>query len=746
MINFDSKRRLFHLYNDNFSYYFYINKLGYLIHLYSGKFLYDIDIERLTERYAERYAYLEGDKEVCDESYYFSLQGANFECATFNTADKRGAFAIVKNTDESLLTDFRYVSHKIIIGKEPIEFLPHAKIKNSKEVETLVITLKDIRSEVYLVLYYSIFKNLNILIRNSKIINKENKEIVLKKLSSIELDLISGEYDLISTYGTWSKDRQLEINKITHAKQIISDNHGGRGFYHNPAIMIKEKDATLFNGNTYGLVLIYSGNFSFEASLDEFNQTRVIAGINDENFTFRLRENQSFVSPECVLAFSDKGVNGVTNILHDFTRNYILPKNFAFKEKPILINSWEAYYFDFDTEKIIKLIDEAKALGIEMVVLDDGWFGNRNNDSSSLGDWEVNVNKIDLEKVITYAHNQNMKFGLWVEPEMISPSSNLFKEHPDFALYKRNIKPTLFRHQLVLDLTNPKVIDYVYDKISKIFKKYPIDYCKWDFNRYLSEIGSLYLGNNNEGEIYHRFILGTYELLNRFIKDFPNVLLETCASGGGRFDLGMLYYSPQIWASDETDPTARVDIQYSTNLFYPLSTIGAHVSARPYLSYQDKAIIACFGTFGYELDPIKLSLKEKNEIKEINKLIKEWHHVVIEGDYYALKSPLDGNYASWMSVSKNKKEALVFHFNFKREPTMSRYIKLYGLDPDLYYFNSLTNTIIKGDFYMNVGLNISAPLDEGKTMLFVLKAVNGVEKAIYEKIKMKKNTKRDKIF
>lgn len=746
MITFDTKRRLFHLYNANFSYYFYINKLNYLIHLYSGKYLQNVDIERLTERYAERYAYLDNNKEVCDESYYFSLQGANFECATFNTADKRGSFAIIKNVDSSLLTDFRYVSHKIIQGKEPIKYLPHAKIQNCKEVETLEITLKDVRSEVYLILYYSIFNNLNILIRNSKIINKEKQDITLLKLASTELDLIYGDYELISTYGTWSKDRQLEVSKISHSKQIISDNHGGRGFYHNPAIIIKEKDTNLFNGNAYGFELIYSGNFSFEVSADEFNQTRVIAGINEENFSFTLRNNQCFNSPECVLAFSDKGINGVTNVLHDFIRQYILPKTFAFKERPILINSWEAYYFDFDTEKIIKLIDEAKSLGIEMVVLDDGWFGNRDSDSSSLGDWQINKDKIDLEKVIKYAHEKNMKFGLWVEPEMISPNSKLFSEHPEFALYKRNIKPTLFRHQLVLDLTNPKVVDYIYSEIKEIFKKYPIDYCKWDFNRYLSEIGSLYVGENNEGEIYHRFILGTYDLLNRFITDFPNVLLETCASGGGRFDLGMLYYSSQIWASDETDPTARVDIQYSTNIFYPLSCIGAHVSARPFLTYQDKAIIAAFGTFGYELDPIKLSEEDKNQIIGINKLIKEWHHVVTEGDYYALKSPVNSNYAAWMTVSKNKKEALVFHFNFRREPTYSRYIKLYGLDPDLYYFNSLTNTIIKGDFYMNVGLNISAPLDEGKAMLFVLKAVNSLEKTIYEKIKMKNNEKRDKIF
>lgn len=746
MIEFDNKRNLFHLTNGKFSYYFCINKLGYLIHLYSGNYLSDVEIERMTERYAERYAYLENNKEVCDEDYYFALQSSNFECATFNTGDKRGAFAIIKNCDKSLLTDFRYVSHKIEYGKDVIKNMPHARIENNKCVETLIVTLKDIRSNVILELYYSIFDNLNVLIRNCRVINNETNVIDVKKLASLELDLPFADYECISMHGTWSKDRALEKNKITHVKQTISDNRGARGFFHNPSIMIKEENTTLDYGNAYGLSLIYSGNFSFELCQDEFNQTRILAGINDENFSFKLERGQSFTTPECVLAFSNEGINGVTRILHDFVRQYIIRKKWVNVERPILINSWEAYYFDFNTEKIKKLIDEAKALDIEMVVLDDGWFIDRDNDLSGLGNWQVNNEKIDLQEIIKYAHQNKMKFGLRVEPEMISPKSNLYKEHPEYALYNRNVKPTLYRHQLVADLTNPSAIESIWKMIEEIFSKYDIDYCKWDFNRYLSEIGSVYLGNDKEGEIYHKFILGSYELLNRFITKFPTILLETCASGGGRFDLGMLYYSPQIWASDETDPVGRVEIQYATNMFYPLSAIGAHVSARPFLSYQDKAIIAAFGTFGYELDPLKLSDDDKKQIKEINKLIKERHHVVTIGDYYALKSPDQSNYASWMCVTKNKREALVFHFNFRREPTRSRYIKLKGLDENTYYFNSLTNTISKGEFYMNVGLNISAPLDEGKTMLFVIKAVSTIEKKLYEKMNSAKTSKRDKII
>lgn len=745
MITFDEKRKLFHLFNKNFSYYFYINKLGYLIHLYCGNYLEDVDIERLTERYAERHAYLENGKEVCDESYYFSLQSSNFECATYGTADKRGAFAIINNVNNSCLTDFRYISHTIKYGKEEIKGLPHARIEKSKNVQTLSITLKDIRSNVYLILYYSIFDDLNVLIRNCKVINKENFEITINRINSLELDLFGSDYDCLSLHGTWSMDRLIDITPINHNKTIISDSHGARGFIHNPAIMIKESNANYEYGNVYSLSLIYSGDFCFELGKDEFEQVRVLAGVNSENFSYTLNNSEEFIAPECVLCFSNKGINGVTNTLHDFTREYIINKKFTYQERPILINSWEAFYFDFDTNKIKNFLDEANKLGIELVVLDDGWFGKRNNDKCSLGDWDVNSEKINLNEIIDYAHSKKMKIGIWIEPEMISFDSNLYNKHPEYALYNRKIKPTLLRHQLTIDLTNQNVRDVIFKKIEHIFDNYKFDYCKWDFNRFLSEIGT---ANQTvpEGEICYRFTLGTYDLLEKFTKKYSNILLETCASGGGRFDLGMLYYSPQIWCSDETDPMARVEIQFATNLFYPLSAIGSHVSLKGNVCLQDKAIIAAFGTFGYELDPCKLSSYDKNNVIEINNLIKTWHHIITLGDYYVINDPNTTNYATWSCVLKNKKEALVFDYNFRREPTRARYIKLVGLDKDSYYFNSLTNTIMKGDFYMNVGLNISAPLEEGKSMLFILKIVGPLEKTIFEKMNSDKSKKRDKII
>ena len=744
MINFDAKKKIFNLSNDNYSYYFGINKLGYLIHLYSGNKLDDITLERVNERYIERYAYLKDNQEICDESYYFSEQGSLFEVGSYLKSDCRAPFAIIKHSDNSEITSFKYHSHFVSNYKISPNDLPHFKVSKAKEAETLVVTLKDEKEEIYLELYYTIFKDLNVLVRFSRLKNLTKNEIILKRLCSLELDSVNKDYELISMHGQWGDDRELEVTPIGHSKIVVNDNHGGRGFRQNPAIIIKEKEANYDYGEVYMASLVYSGNFKFEVALDEYDHFRLNALINDDCFEFKIKSGESFDTPECVLVYSSFGINKATQTMHDLVRNYLLPSKFSLKERPILINSWEPFMFDFDTEKIKKLILDAKSLGIEQVVLDDGWFGKRNNDKTSLGDWDVNEAKINLKEVIDFAHQNGMKFGIWVEPEMISPDSDIYRNHPEFALFDRKMSPTLLRHQLVMDLTNPEVVNYIFNKLSNIFDKYNFDYCKWDFNRYLSEISSLYLGNEKQGEIFHRFVLGAYSLLNKFITRYPNILLETCASGGGRFDLGMLYYSPQIWGSDETNPFSRVMIQFATNIFYPLSTIGAHVSTANSLTIQDKIIVSAFGTFGYELNPEKLTEEEKNTVISLNKIVKQFHHVVTKGNYYVLKSPYKSNFASWMCVTKDQKEALVFNFNFKREQTKARFIRLKGLNPNKYYFNSLTNDVYKGDFYMNIGINISAPLTEGMTMLFVIKEVNSVVKTVLNK--KAQNVKREKLL
>lgn len=747
-IKYFKKRKIFHLYSKNFSYYIGINKLGYLIHLYSGNYLDDIGIERTNERYMERYGFLDSDlnKEVQDEDYYFSIIASQFECASFGKGDKRNYFARFKREDGIDITNFIFKDYKLIKGPVFPTGLPHPRF-NDNEACTLIVVLKDEFSDVILELYYVISEKYEVLARFSKIYNNSKEKIVLKRLSSFELDLNNNNYDIMAMHGTWSNDRQVERIPLNHSITKISDNHGSRGFNYNPSIALLNKEANLDNGEVIGLSLMYSGDFSYEINVDEIDQTRIICGINDENFEYNLEPNESFTTPIGLMTFTNKGMNKISQIFHKLCKERIIPNYDRFKNRPILLNSWEACTFDFDTDKIINFIDEAKKLNIEMVVIDDGWFGNRNDDTSSLGDWNVNENKVNLKKIVDYCHSINMKIGLWVEPEMISPNSNLFKEHPEFSLYPKTYKnPTLFRHQLVLDLVNKDARDYVFNELTNIFDNLNFDYVKWDFNRFLTEGYSETLNKNSKLETYHKFVLGTYDLLNRFITRYPNILLETCASGGGRFDFGMLYYSPQIWCSDETDITQRVNIQYATNLFYPLSANGAHVSNRKIGTIQDKAILAFFGTYGYELDITKLNEDDKNKIIEFNKLYKEHHQVINDGIYYALSDPFSSNYASFMAITENKKEAILFFFNYRKETTKSRFIKLKGLDANKYYFNSLTNDIYKGSFYMNVGINLSAPLDAFTTALVVLKEVDPIKTSIYKVMVQNKPQKRTKLL
>ncbi len=748
-VTFEKKRKIFHIFTKNFSYYIHVNKYNYLIHLYSGKYLSDISKERVSERYSERYAFLNDErKETMDEDYYFSFVASQFEVAPFGKGDKRNSPFIIEGKDNIPITNFLYKSYKIVKGltnKDKFP-LPYVKFKDN-ELITLVITLKDEYKDVYLELYYEISEKFDTLVRYSRIINKSNEDIRVKKLASFELDLPSSDYKILALKGTWGNDTEKEIIPLNHSLTKISDNHGGRGFYYNPAIALLKNDATLDSGEVYSFVNVYSSDFAFEIKVDEIDQTRIIGGYNDETFEYLLKEKEDIYSFKTIINYSANGLNGISHLLHDLIRKRIMPETKELQKDYILLNSWEGFYFDFNTEKIISLVDEAKKCGINLVVIDDGWFKNRNSDTTSLGDWEVDTNKIDLKKVIEHAKEIDMKIGLWVEPEMISPESFLFKEHSEYALIPPSYKyPTLFRHQLVLDLTNKEVRDYILDKLSKIFDEYDISYVKWDFNRYLTEAYSSFLEDERKKETTYRFILGTYDLLNRFVNKYPHILLETCSAGGGRFDAGMLFYSPQIWGSDETDIALRASIQYSKNIFYPLRSIGAHVSNRKIGSIQDKACLAMFGTYGYELDATKLNEEDKKQIVFFNSLFKEFHHIVEDGDYYAIYDPYDTNFVSWNVVSKNKKECLVYFMAYKKEQTKARFIKLKGLKKDKYYFNSLTNDIYKGDFYMNVGLNVSCPLDPYFSALFVIKEVDDVRATIYRKTKQVDGGKRDKLL
>lgn len=730
MIEFNEKDKIFTLSNEHFSYVFHVNSLDILVKLYYGKRINNLSIENI-----EATNYLSGDcygvydvknnKETWFTNPYFSGQYSPQEIPTYLSFDKRPPLVGILHSDGSGVTDFRYYSHEIVKGKKNSAILPHLRL-NSTNSETLIVTLKDQKDEIYLKAYYTIIKDQPVLLRSNEIINKTNKEIVVEVANSLSLDLPSNDYKVLSIHGTYASDRELEENVIKHNTIVIDENAGGKGFYHNPVGMLKSLDATADKGEVIGFGLIYSGNFSFKFNGTQMEQTRVVLGLNEQDFSYRLEKDEVFETPEAFLVYSSEGSDKVTHAFHDIIRDYLLPNKKYNDEDVILLNSWEGTYFDFNTDKIISYLARAKEMGINLFVLDDGWFGKRNDDLSSLGDWRVNLNKIDLKKVVDEAHKLGLKFGLWLEPEMISFDSDLYREHPEYALYDHSLDPTTFRHQFVLDLTNPDVINNISKQIEDIFSTYKLDYCKWDFNRIITEPISQYLPKERQKEVFYRFTLGTYELLSRFVTKFPNVLLETCAGGGGRFDLGMLYYSRQIWGSDETDGVSRTYIQYATNLFYPLSVLGSHVSNRRYLTLKEKAAIAMFGTFGYELNPLKLSDDDIVKIREVNKLYLDNKSVIYNGDYYPLINPYEGNnFVSWSLVDKTKDNAVIFLMNYRLMNWRSRFLKVRGLDPNKKYVNSIDNKAYYGDFYMNIGLNYCDGRDNYTPQVFTLKAVNG---------------------
>lgn len=708
MINFDKTTNTFYLNNKRISYVIHINEYKMLIKLYFGKSIDSFSlaqIESIQNIYADTYSYLdlETNKEVSNPKLDpFSILS---EIPSNLRNDKREPLCIISHFDNSSVTDFRYYSHKIYQGRPTLEGLPHLRVDESNS-ETLEIVLKDVKDEIYLYAYYTILKDYDVILRHNKIVNNSKNVIKVNRLFSQILDLSNCNYELISLHGAYASDKLLETQELHHNKIVIEDVSGGKGFNNSSVYMLKESSASLNHEEVIGGGLIYSNNFKMTFERTQMEQLRVTIGMNDYNFEAQLEEGESFTSPESFVAYTSEGVNSMTHIFHDINREYLLRKLPKDMQKSIILNSWEGCTFDFNTDKIIKMLDRSKDLGITLFVLDDGWF--RNDDTYGLGDWVIDENKIDLKKVISHAHNLGIKFGLWVEPEQISFNSKLYKAHPEYALFDPSIKqPTTLRHQFVLDVTNKEARDNVFNQISKIFDKYDIDYCKWDFNRMLTEAYSKTLPISKQKEIFHLFALGTYDLLNRFITRYPDIVLETCSGGGGRFDLGMAFYSHQIWGSDETDAIPRSEIQYSANTFYPLRMMGSHVSMRKYLSIKEKAAVAYFGTFGYELDPTKLDDSQIKEALECNDIFLRNKDIIDNGDYYSLISPFESNFVSWEVVNKNKENAIVFFLNYRHINWRSRFLKLNGLDPKSKYLNNLDNNIYLGEYYMNVGLNLS---------------------------------------
>ncbi len=651
------------------------------------------------------------------------------EYPTHGIGDFRQSALEVKTVSGHRAVGITYKSHQIYSGKHRLPGLP-ATFGSEDNCTTLEILCEDKHLNLEIVLSYTVFERVDAVTRNVRIKNQSKDSILLTKALSLSFDLPDKGYELITLHGSWARERQIERRAIGHGIQGVSSIRGESGHQEHPFMAIVSENTTEDSGEAYGVNFVYSGNFTALAERNQFDLIRIQMGINPVEFEWELKEKEEFVTPEAVLVYSAQGIGAMSRTYHDLYRNHLIRGEYKDKKRPILINNWEATYFNFTTDKLLNIARNASRLGIEMLVMDDGWFGKRNNDDCALGDWVVNEDKLPggLEYLVHEVNKLGMKFGIWFEPEMISPDSDLYRNHPDWAIQIPNREPSQCRQQFVLDYSRKEVRDYIYQKISKILHSANIEYVKWDMNRPLCDLGSYSLEAKNQGELSHRYVLGVYEVQERLITEFPHLLLENCSGGGARFDPGMLYYSPQIWCSDDTDAVERLKIQRGTALIYPLSCIGAHVSDCPnhtvgrITPFETRGHVALAGTFGYELDVTKISVEDQEMIPKQVALYHKYNDLVRSGDYYRIASVLDDSGRDcYMVVAKDKSEALVTYVQVFARPNFQSYrIYLKGLEPDALYTWEGTDFIQTGEAYMQAGIDITGLWGDYKSMLIHL--------------------------
>lgn len=660
------------------------------------------------------------------------LDAFPFEYPGHGLGDFRESCIKVKTKSGQSAVALHYAEHKIYKGKPKLQGLP-AVFGEEEECSTLELVCRDEILKLKVILYYSVFEDTDVVARSVKVINEGEEDIYLTKVMSACLDMDNQDFELLTMHGSWARERKVQYRKVGCGKQGVSSLRGESGHQDHPFIALKAGDATQESGNVYGMHFVYSGNFLAQAEQNQFGSVRAVMGINPEDFCWKLGPGEEFGAPEVILVYSAEGLDGMTTALHRLYRRHLIRSPYKDKKRPVLINNWEATYFDFDTEKLLQIAKQASGLGIEMLVMDDGWFGKRNDDNTSLGDWNVNEEKIKggLKYLVDEVNKLGMKFGIWFEPEMISPDSELYRAHPDWAIAVPEREAGRARNQYVLDLTRKEVRDHVYESVAAILRSANIEYVKWDMNRPLSDIGSAALESDRQGEIFHRYVLGVYELQERLITEFPKLLLENCSGGGARFDPGMLYYSPQIWCSDDTDAVERLSIQEGTAMIYPLSSMGAHISDCPNHTvgrntpFETRGYVALAGTFGYELDVTKIPEEDRNKIPEQIEMYHKYNDLVREGDYYRLAS-YAGNHEfdCYMVVSEDKTEALVTFVQVLNRPNCkSRNIKLKGLLAEADYRIEGEDAVYAGDTLMNAGILIQNPWGDFQGKLLHLTVV-----------------------
>ena len=704
MIIFDNKTKIFRIDTHNTSYVIGLADDKYVGHVYYGKRLATTDLAYLLRIDEPPFVPSENLREKVS-----FLDTYPMEYSFGGTGDFRESCITVTTEDGQQGLDLIYAGHRIYQGKEPLRGLPATWGTDS---ETLEITLEDEPTGLQVLLSYSVFEDSDALVRSVKIRNGGSKAVSIDGVLSACLDMDNEDFDVLSLHGSWARERHMERVPLGYGSYVTESMRGESSHQDHPFLALLSKNCTQTDGEVYAMHFIYSGNFLAKAQRCQHDTVRMVMGIHPGNFCWRLEPRELFQAPEVVCVYSDEGLGKMTRTFHDLYRRHLIRSKYLHQTRPVLVNSWEAAYFDFDTEQLLSLARQSAELGIEMFVMDDGWFGQRNSDEGSLGDWIVNEEKLKggLKYLVDEVHALGMKFGIWFEPEMISPDSKLYRKHPDWALQLKDRHGSLCRAQYVLDLSCPEVVDYVYESVAAILRSANIEYLKWDMNRQLTDIGSTYLPAQRQGELSHRHVLALYELQERLTREFPDLLLENCSGGGARFDPGMLYYSPQIWCSDNTDAIERLIIQEGTQLLYPLSTIGAHVSDCPnhtvgrMTPFETRGIVALAGTFGYELDTRKISEEDRAKIPGQIAAYKKYASLIREGDYYRIASYQENHrYDCYEIVSKDKTEAVVFFIQVLNEPNYrSRKLRLQGLDPDVTYV--IEGKIYLGETLMSAGL------------------------------------------
>ncbi|MBP5184596.1 MAG: alpha-galactosidase, partial [Lachnospiraceae bacterium] len=625
---------------------------------------------------------------------------------------KNGTFAVGLN----------YKSHSIYKGKKALKGLPHA-FGTEENVTTLELLCEDAPTGLEITLNYSVFEDTDVIVRSTMIRNAGKESLYLTKALSAAMDFDNDDYDVLTLYGDWSKEAQISRCPLTYGIHGVESVNGKSGVTYQPFIALLQHNADYDKGEVFGMHFIYSGNFLANVTMTHYEKVRMVMGISPYNFNWLLEPGEEFQTPEAVLVHSEEGLGGMSRSLHDFYREHLIRSKYVHKKRPILINNWEATYFDFNTEKLVSIAEEAAKSGIEMLVMDDGWFGLRNDDSGGLGDWFVNEDKLPggLKPLVDRVNALGLKFGIWFEPEMICPVSKLYEQHPDWAIALPDRVPACSRSQYVLDLTREDVADAVYKMVYDVLKSANIEYVKWDMNRQLCDIGSAKLAPERMGEFHHRYMLAVYRMQERLLSDFPDLLLENCSSGGARFDPGMLYYSPQIWGSDDTDAIERLSIQQGLGLLYPLSSIGAHVSDCPNhgtgrtTPFETRGIVAMSGTFGYELDVTRIPESDRAQIAGQVKRYHEVNHIVRDGDYYRLAQYSENNrWDAYMSVTKDKTEALVTYVRvINRMCEKPVRVRLKGLDPEKTYTVEGEERTYTGEELLYGGLVFDTPYAMG---------------------------------